>query len=88
VLVYWVTANTWMLGQQFVFKQRIARQAPPVAVAVVESGDDGESRGAGIAALLRGASKPSPAPVTVTPNGRTAPPPSPRKKKKRSGRRR
>jgi YidC/Oxa1 family membrane protein insertase len=30
VLVYWVTANTWMLGQQFIFKQRIARQRPPL----------------------------------------------------------
>jgi YidC/Oxa1 family membrane protein insertase len=33
LLVYWITTNTWTIGQQLIVKRRIAHESPPVAVA-------------------------------------------------------
>jgi YidC/Oxa1 family membrane protein insertase len=103
LIVYWITTNTWTMGQQYFIKRAIG--APPPAAAPPEdggrrggggkdadSGPNGSSGGLG--GLLRGAAKSpkkaaEPEPVGVGSRARGAPPPRPpRKKKKRSGRRR
>jgi YidC/Oxa1 family membrane protein insertase len=62
VLVYWITTNTWTMGQQYLFRRRIAHLQPATAAggltagggngAAVESGNGGGSTG-GIGALIR-----------------------------------
>jgi YidC/Oxa1 family membrane protein insertase len=100
VIVYWITTNTWTMGQQYVIRRRLGPTGP--APATTEGGglgggggggpDDGGSNGAGtggLGGLLRGRLK-SEEPASVGTGGsqRGAPPRPPRKKKKRSGRRR
>jgi YidC/Oxa1 family membrane protein insertase len=99
VLVYWITTNTWTMGQQYIVRRRVGPMRPP-AKGTGPSGpgggggsDGGGSNGAGgggIGGLLR---RPKPAAEAAAVGAATRtrgapPPPSPRKKKKRSGRRR
>jgi YidC/Oxa1 family membrane protein insertase len=80
LIVYWITTNTWTIGQQFLVRRLFPKPEPLAA-------------GAGAAAVsgkpARG--KPAAQPASDGGNGggtKKAPPPGPRKKKKRTGRRR
>ena len=102
LIVYWITTNTWTIGQQYVIRRTVGPIRPPGT----EPGTAG-----GLASLLGGGGRggggaAKPAPATAGDGGgggkakaggggkaapaqpAKAPPPSPRKKKKRSGRRR
>ncbi len=91
LLVYWITTNTWTMGQQY-FVRRGAGP-PPVAVGRQLAGKDSSGGGGSSNGKASGSSggklagEPALAGVG-TPGTAAAPPPSPRKKKKRSGRRR
>jgi YidC/Oxa1 family membrane protein insertase len=102
LLVYWITTNTWTMGQQYVIRKRIGTIVP-VGPAAGEAGGDAPPNGSGsggLGGLVRGLIKPpeakdkekEPAGVGARTGSRarreTPPPPPPRKKKKRSGRRR
>jgi YidC/Oxa1 family membrane protein insertase len=103
LILYWITTNTWTMGQQWVIRRRIGPVVPVAPSAPVPSpgGRDGRrvaangdasGAGGGPSGLPRGRPKPEekqPAAVgsSTRPRGK-APPPSPRKKKQRSGRRR
>jgi YidC/Oxa1 family membrane protein insertase len=68
VILYWVTTNTWTMGQQYVIRRRLGMNQPPPAVAtngaagpaVAVSGEDGNGTprasglAGGISGLLRG----------------------------------
>ena len=41
VLVYWITTNTWTIGQQYVVRRRLGPVGPPPAAA---GGDGGAAR--------------------------------------------
>ena len=60
VIVYWITTNTWTIGQQYVVKRRIGPIVPPVA-ATVDGGDGGSgpkgSGGGGTDARGKGTDK-------------------------------
>jgi YidC/Oxa1 family membrane protein insertase len=87
LIVYWITTNTWTIGQQFLVRKlfpkpapieakpdagsKPARGKPPPKAAVA---GDGKAKGAKAEAADGGPKK--------------GPPPGPRKKKKRTGRRR
>jgi YidC/Oxa1 family membrane protein insertase len=104
LIVYWITTNTWTMGQQFFIKRAIG--APPPSPATLPDGDGREGgggkdrdsgpngSGGGLGSLLRGAKTPKKEPepekaAVASSRTRTAAPPRPpRKKKKRSGRRR
>jgi YidC/Oxa1 family membrane protein insertase len=102
VIVYWITTNTWTIGQQYVVKRMMGPPAPLPGVPPSGDGPGGgggsgsppESNGSsgGIGALLRSARGKSEdtekEKVGARSGTRTVPPPPPRKKKKRSGRRR
>jgi YidC/Oxa1 family membrane protein insertase len=104
LVLYWITTNTWTIGQQWVIRRRIGPVAPvaPAAPAPSPGGRDGRRAAAangdasvsdgGPSGLLRGKPKPKekqPAAVgSSTRARRDAPPRPPRDKKKRSGRRR
>jgi YidC/Oxa1 family membrane protein insertase len=104
VILYWVTTNTWTMGQQYVIRRRLGMNTPPApapapagdgAGAVIEAAPSGNgssgSSGGGLAGLLRGRQTSSEGAAAATasrPSRTAAPPPPPRKKKKRSGRRR
>ncbi len=85
LLVYWITTNTWTIGQQYL----IRRNMPPPPKPVVSAGTAGNGKTsrplrealAG-AVGMPSATQADPKPVA------SGPPPSSRKKKKRSGRRR
>ena len=86
LLVYWITTNTWTMGQQYFVRRGAAPPPAPAGkqTAVAKSisgGPNGKASGAS-----GKASKGEPALAGV--GSGSAPPPSPRKKKKRSGRRR
>ena len=85
LILYWITTNTWAIGQQWVIRRRIGTVMP--AANGDASGWDG-----GLSGLRGGKPKleeKQPAIVgSPTRAHRDAPPPPPRKKKKRSGRRR
>lgn len=103
LIVYWITTNTWTMGQQFVIRKTMP-PTPPIAGTPPAGGGgggpggDGRSgpNGAGAPSgggILKGLLKPAepkePAGVGAGKSQReAAPPPPPRKKKKRSGRRR
>jgi YidC/Oxa1 family membrane protein insertase len=78
LIVYWITTNTWTIGQQFLVRKLFPK--PPPLEAKPASGSKPPARG-----------KP-PAKAAASGDGdggaRTAPPPGARKKKKRTGRRR
>jgi YidC/Oxa1 family membrane protein insertase len=85
LLVYWITTNTWTIGQQLLIRRFVG--PPPTPPANASTGGGGSANG-----KAEGASAPKaqPALAGVSGSGSTAAPPprSPRKKKKRSGRRR
>jgi YidC/Oxa1 family membrane protein insertase len=102
LILYWITTNTWTMGQQFVIRRRLG---PVIAATPPSDGSGGNGRGqgpdpgpngagsgGGLTGLLRGRSAPKkekePVGVGARPRRDAPPPPSPRKKKKRSGRRR
>jgi YidC/Oxa1 family membrane protein insertase len=89
LLVYWITTNTWTIGQQYLIKRRL----PPVVRPPNANGKPTRSLRQTIAEVAGGAgASPPKAEVAAAPGAvstSSAPPPrSPRKKKKRSGRRR
>jgi YidC/Oxa1 family membrane protein insertase len=103
LILYWITTNTWTIGQQWVIRRRIGPVVPvaPAAAAPAPGGRDGRPAaangnasggGGGLSGSPRGKPKPEekqPAAVrSSTRAGREAPPPPPRKKKQRSRRRR
>jgi len=104
LILYWITTNTWTIGQQWVIQRKIGSLVPvaPAEPAHLPSGRDGRrdaasngdarGGGAGFAGLPRRKPEPEekqPAAVgSRTRARREAPPPPPRKKRKRSGRRR
>jgi YidC/Oxa1 family membrane protein insertase len=104
LVLYWITTNTWTMGQQWVIRRRIGSVVPvaPAGRAPLAGGRDGQraaaangrapGRGGGLSELPRGEPKSEEkerADVrSSTRTRREAPPPPPRKKKQRSGRRR
>jgi YidC/Oxa1 family membrane protein insertase len=88
LILYWITTNTWTIGQQWVIRKRIGPVTPAAAAARAPAPDgrDGDSE------LPRGTAKPQPQePAAVgasTRARREVAPPPPRRKKQRSGRRR
>ena len=91
LLVYWITTNTWTIGQQLLIKRHMGSIAPPGG-----AGSDGRSPN-GKPDAPAGGPRGEPALAGVGGSSgsggsgsgrRSAPPPPPRKKKKRSGRRR
>jgi YidC/Oxa1 family membrane protein insertase len=45
VIVYWITTNTWTIGQQYVVRKRLGPMTPATAAAPGASGGDGGARG-------------------------------------------
>ncbi len=102
VIVYWITTNTWTIGQQYVVRKRLGPVGPPAtATADAGGGGGGDAKGpdtngagasAGLAGMIRSRLKPAEQPAVVGAREQRTrsgpPPPPPRKKKKRSGRRR
>ena len=86
LLVYWITTNTWTIGQQYLIKKRMPPPPKPDVSAAAANGKPKGSLRTAIAAATAGASAER-KPVT-TPAPSSTPPAPPRKKKKRSGRRR
>ena len=93
LLVYWITTNTWTIGQQYLIRRRLP---PPERPTTTNNGKSKPTRSSMREAIVQaaggsGASAPK-AEVTSagsSASGAGAPPPRPpRKKKKRSGRRR
>jgi YidC/Oxa1 family membrane protein insertase len=76
LILYWITTNTWTMGQQWVIRRTIAPVVPVARAARAPStgGRRGRRAGAAVRANTRAR--------------REAPPPPPSRKKKRSGRRR
>jgi YidC/Oxa1 family membrane protein insertase len=89
LLVYWITTNTWTIGQQYLIRRRMP--PPPKLEAKAESANGTPARS--LRTIIAGAAG---SPAVAGGEGRGAvatapaatPPPPPRKKKKRSGRRR
>jgi YidC/Oxa1 family membrane protein insertase len=104
LILYWITTNTWTMGQHWVMRRRIGPVVPvtPAAPAPSSGGRDRgratpianadvAGRGGGLSVSLRGKREPEekqPAAVGSGPRASRATAPPPRKKKKRSGRRR
>jgi YidC/Oxa1 family membrane protein insertase len=88
LLVYWITTNTWTIGQQYLIKRHmgpaIKPEAPPPADEAA-NGKPGRSLLASLSGAVAGGGSAAPAPSPTT---AVVPPRPPRKKKKRSGRRR
>ncbi len=82
LLVYWITTNTWTIGQQYL----IRRHLPPPAKADLAAGS-ANGKGAANGKPTR-ALRPAPAGAAPEVASTVTPPQPPRKKKKRSGRRR
>jgi YidC/Oxa1 family membrane protein insertase len=87
LLVYWITTNTWTIGQQYFIRRRIG---PMSAASGKGSGGDGDDSPNGKSGLRGAGKKGEPALAGVGTAGAitASPPPPPRRKKKRSGRRR
>jgi YidC/Oxa1 family membrane protein insertase len=104
LILYWITTNTWTMGQQWVIRRRIGPVVPAPATGPSQpSGGGGDGRrpaptgngdgsGGGIAGLLRGKPKSEtkePAAVGSSARPRRdAPPPPPPRKKKKRSGRR
>jgi len=94
LVLYWITTNTWTIGQQLLVR-RLYPKPPPIEAKKDESkpargkppspkppsGGNGDGKKAGKAKAAKAASGDGA-------ESRSAPPPGPRKKKKRTGRRR
>lgn len=95
LILYWITTNTWTMGQQWLIRRRIGPVVPvgrDACPAATDANGHRPGGGGALSGLLRGNPKPEPKrPAAVGPSMRTRretrPPPPPRKKK-RSGRRR
>jgi len=93
LLVYWITTNTWTIGQQYLIRRRLP---PPERPTTTNNGKSKPTRSSMREAIVQaaggsGASAPKAevASAGSSASGAGAPPPRPpRKKKKRSGRRR
>jgi YidC/Oxa1 family membrane protein insertase len=87
LLVYWITSNTWTIGQQYLVRRHMG--APAVPGKGPDSGGGGGSSN-GKTDTPRGSPSAEPALAAVAAGDAAAstPPQPPRKKKKRSGRRR
>jgi YidC/Oxa1 family membrane protein insertase len=90
LIIYWITTNTWTIGQQLAIKKWLPGDAAPA-----EAGDGKSAEKAANGGKPKPANGKSSKPAKSTSgdgsNGAAAakaPPPGPRKKKKRSGRRR
>jgi len=44
VILYWITTNTWTMGQQYIIKRRIGPMTPPPATATAGGGGGGTGR--------------------------------------------
>jgi YidC/Oxa1 family membrane protein insertase len=103
LILYWITTNTWTIGQQWVIRRRIGPVVPvaPTAPAASPGGRDGRRAATangdgsggdgGLSELPRGRPKPEakqPAAVRSSTRREASPPRPPRNRKKRSGRRR
>jgi YidC/Oxa1 family membrane protein insertase len=91
LLVYWITTNTWTIGQQYLIKRHMG--PPPARAEPAKGSSNGKSSRALKPALagagVSGGSGAATASGSAAKRAPSAPPPrSPRKKKKRSGRRR
>jgi YidC/Oxa1 family membrane protein insertase len=77
VLVYWITTNTWTIGQQYVVKRRMGpMQAATAATAAAGSGGSGSGTGAGLPSggagrTTSGRDRPAKPPAGKTATGRT-----------------
>jgi YidC/Oxa1 family membrane protein insertase len=102
LLIYWITTNTWTIGQQL-FVRRFLPPPDPLAAGAKAAGaraltDSGSENGGEARRPKKKERAPRPEPAVAKGNSggngtsdggpKKAPPPSPRKKKKRSGRRR
>ena len=85
LLVYWITTNTWTIGQQYLIKRHMP--PPPKVEAPPKTESNGKSSSPLRAAFAGALGTPSAAQPDPKP-ALSGPPPSSRKKKKRSGRRR
>jgi YidC/Oxa1 family membrane protein insertase len=88
LLVYWITTNTWTIGQQYLIKRHMGPAIKPEEPQADEpaNGKPGRSLLASLSGAVAGgggSAEPAPSPTPAV-----APPRPPRKKKKRSGRRR
>jgi YidC/Oxa1 family membrane protein insertase len=104
LLVYWITTNTWTMGQQYFIRRAIGPPAPATGGPPGEDGgggrgggggrdgDSGPNGSGGIGSLLRGGrTKPAEEPAEVSTSarsGRVAAPPRPPRKKKKRSGRR
>ena len=91
LLVYWITSNTWTIGQQLLIRRHMGVQ--PAAPGGGPGGDGGGDSPNGKAETPKTpsgapAAEPALAGVASTGAAVSTPPRPPRKKKKRSGRRR
>jgi len=87
LLVYWITTNTWTIGQQYLIRRHMPPAAAPPGKGT-DAGGGGSPNGKPDSPR-GGRPKAEPALAGVGGSGQGAPPPRPpRKKKKRSGRRR
>jgi YidC/Oxa1 family membrane protein insertase len=84
LLVYWITTNTWTIGQQYL----IRRNMPPPAKLEIPPGSANGKSSSPLRAAFAGALGTPAATQEETKSVISGPPPSSRKKKKRSGRRR
>ncbi len=104
VIVYWVTTNTWTMGQQYVVKRRLAPPPTPAgdvvatvpagAAAVVDGTGAGNGSGAGgglvglVRNRLRNGGDATPVATGARSGRPAAPPPPPPRKKKKRSGRR
>jgi YidC/Oxa1 family membrane protein insertase len=87
LLVYWITTNTWTMGQQYFVRRGAGPPPAPVGKQLAgKDSDGGSSNGKTDGPSARG--KPAGEPALAGIGSGGVPPPPPRKKKKRSGRRR
>ncbi len=87
LLVYWITTNTWTMGQQYFVRRGAAPPATPAGKqATAAKGATSAANGKAANGASGKAPKGEPALAGVGTS--SVPPPPPRKKKKRSGRRR
>lgn len=87
LLVYWITTNTWTIGQQYLIRRHMG-PPPPKPEPPAASATNGKPSRPLRAALAGAVGMPSSSPEPASKPVVSGPPPSSRKKKKRSGRRR
>jgi YidC/Oxa1 family membrane protein insertase len=104
LVLYWITTNTWTVGQQWVIRRTIGPVAPAApaapapspggrdgARAAAAANGDGAGGGGGLSGLARGKLEPEekqPAAVGSSPRARREAPPPPPRKKKQRSGRR